>query len=45
MVETTRLEELLGHLSNLGCEGKIEGIEIEDHSLESLFELLVGETA
>ena len=45
VVETTRLEELLGHLSNLGCEGKIEGIEIEDHSLESLFELLVGETA
>ncbi|MDP6850909.1 MAG: ABC transporter ATP-binding protein [Planctomycetota bacterium] len=45
VVETRQLDELLKHLGELGCQGLIKGIEIEDNNLESLFELLVGEPA
>lgn len=43
IVETGQLELLLRRLNELGLDGDIEGLEVEDYNLEALFSLLVGE--
>lgn len=45
LIETTKLDQLLARLSELGSDGMLSGLDIEDHNLETLFNLLVGETA
>jgi len=45
LLQTHELQRLLRRLSQMGQEGKIQSMDIEDESLESLFDLLVGENA
>ncbi|MCH2111285.1 MAG: hypothetical protein MK213_00375, partial [Planctomycetes bacterium] len=45
LLQTHELQRLLQRLSQMGQEGKIQSMDIEDESLESLFDLLVGENA
>ena len=44
-LETRDLNRLLDRLVELGTAGSIHHMDVEDQNLESVFDLLVGETA
>lgn len=44
-LETRRLPELLARLGELGATGAVEGLEVDDADLETLFAMLMEESA
>jgi ABC-2 type transport system ATP-binding protein len=44
-LETRELSQLLDRLAQIGANGELNSLDVEDENLEAVFDLLVGETA